>query len=301
MPDFNDEEIIDDEQLPGDDAEDNEPEFTPEQQAYLERRTQERETAIRAEVRERLQAQGLDYGDGGAAIRDLNTFAARFGFAAGQPEAQQQQQAPTVPTDPFDALGERPDPTYDEDGARDWDRRYRAAIKAEAMAELQPQIQQMQRDIARSHVAAATAHAKQVLTESGFGVVADHPDFETEFSDALIRQPMETWGQPEVLTGVAGFIIPKLKPIQRQQARPRDGDGKFLADANRGTLSQIAPPRETGRAPAGDGTQMDAEERRLAAVMGVTPDEYVFYKQHSDHESHRQFQQRRQQRGGGRR
>ncbi len=88
-----DDVLDDDEQDPeqGDEAGEEEPELDDAQRAYVERLTGEREAQVRQEVRERLQAQGLDLTPDGAAIRDVNTFASKFGFGGQQQEQPRRQ------------------------------------------------------------------------------------------------------------------------------------------------------------------------------------------------------------------
>lgn len=277
-----DDVLDDDEQDPAlDEGEaDEEEEVSEETASYTERIVEKREAALLAKVRASLQEQGLDWTGEGAAIRDVNTFAAKFGFANQQQEQPRQAAPPAETADPYAALGERPDPLYDEDGARAWDRAYRAAIKAEAMAEVQPRLQQLEGMLAQTQVENATDRAQRLLRELGHLSLADHPDFGQVFGEALIqsKQPMETWADPAVLTGIAGWVIPRLKPVERQE-RPRDEAGRYASeDAARRSLSQVSAPRESGRAAASPAAGMDATTRALAQSQGYTPEEWLHYK-----------------------
>ncbi len=261
-------------------GDEEEPELDEAQRAYVERQAQAREAALLEKVRTSLQAQGLDYTGDGAAIRDVNTFANKFGFGGQQQEQPRQPVAPAAAADPYEALGERPDPLYDEEGARKWDREYRAAIKAEAMAEMAPQLQQLQGMLAQTQVASATDRVKALFEKQGFGAVVEHPDFAGEFGQAILQQPMETWDDPAVLAGIAGWVIPRLKPVERQPQRPRDDAGRYTADeANQRSLRQVSAPRESGRPAAGPAQGMDATTRALAASQGMTPEEWLHYKE----------------------
>jgi hypothetical protein len=290
--------VEDDPELEGDDeSAGDEEEVSEEARAYAERIAGEREAALLAKVRQNLQAQGLDYTGDGAAIRDLNAFAARF---VGQPAETQPERKPDVAAtpDPYEALGERPDPSYEPEAARDWDRRYRAAIKAEALAEMAPQIQRMQATIAQTQVATATERVQRLLEDNGLGLLAEHPDFAAEFGQALLQQPMETWSEPGVLTGIAGWVIPRLKKLEGQRReQPRGDDGRFEADANQRSLRQVAAPRESGRPAGNPAANMDTVTRQMAARMGISPEEWAHLKETENLEQHQEWERRRARSG----
>jgi hypothetical protein len=285
----------------GAEEQEEELELDAETAALVERKAAEREKAVEAKYREALKAQGLDLAGDRVAIRDMNQFATEFGF--GQPPAQQPQQAPApkeeAPADPFAAIGPRPDPSYDAEGFDRWQAaRDQVLIQqaqqraAEAMA---PQFQQLQSMFAQTQVDRATDRAKEILRSSGLGALADHPRFDEAFGQAILEQPVERWGQAEILTATAGWVLPKLGPAPAAAAqRPRDERGQYTAqDAARQSLAQVSASRDSGR-PAAPPAALDPEERRLAASMGMTDAEWRHHKQYDDYESHRQFVARQQ-------
>ena len=257
-----DDVLDDDERDPadgeGEDEEDEAPEFDDAQRAYLEREAEKRVAAAQATAGEALEAERARHR---AELVEL----ARTSGTAAQPRQPQQPAA----VDPFEALGERPDPSYEADEAREWDKRYREAMKLSVLQELQPHFQALQQRQATSAVDVAVARTRAVLEEEGLNW-AEVDGFEPAVRDLLLTQDMSTWDQPEFLLAVAGSVKRKLKAGKiepRTPDRARERDGRARAEAQRGALDQIGMPRDIGRAAP---DTSDPTERRKAEMSGMT-------------------------------
>jgi len=261
-----DDVLDDDERDPAGDEgeggeEDEEPELDDAQRAYLEREAQKRVAAAQAAADAALEAERARH------RAELVEFA-RTSSTTAQPTQQQQE---TV--DPYAALGERPDPSYEPDEAREWDRKYRAVMKAELLAEMQPQFQALQQRQATSAVDVAVARTRAVLEEEGLGGWADIEGFEAGIRETLLRQDMSVWDQPEFLLAAAGSVKRSLK-AGRVETRPADRsreDARARAEAQNRGLDQFSIPRDVGRAAP---DTSDPTERRMAEISGMTVAEW---------------------------
>lgn len=286
-------DVLDDDEQDGDgDGDEQEPELDEAQRAYVERQIEAGKVAAQAAADAALEAERARH------RAELVEFARTSGVPA-QPQQQQQQQQET--SDPYAALGERPDPSYEPDEAREWDRRYRAVLTAETVAavqaQMQPVFQQLHQRQATSTVDDAVARTRAVLEEEGINW-GEIEGFDEAMRKTLLSQDMASWDDPTLLASYAMFTKRGLKP-GKVETRPRGDDGRYAAsDAQRRSLQQVAAPRDAGRA-AGE-QPSDAEERALAEMAGMTVREWRAYDA-PDLESHRRFQEQQSARNRGRR
>jgi hypothetical protein len=288
-----DDVLDDDEQDDAGDGEEQEPELDETAQAYLERRLEERAAADAKAHREALEAVEARH------RAELVELARTSGVPAQRPTTNDEP-----PVDPYAALGERPDPSYEPDEAREWDRKYRAVLTAETVAavqaQMQPAFQQLSQRQATSAVDDAVARTRAVLDEEGANW-GDIAGFDAAMRETLLKQDMSVWDQPEFLFAAAASVKRSLKAgkVETRQDRSRGDDGRYAAnDAQRRSLQQVAAPRDAGRS-AGE-QPSDAEERALAEMAGMTVREWRAYDA-PDLESHRRFQDQQAARNRGRR
>lgn len=205
--------------------------LSPEQQAALNERLE----YDRYQTRAALAQVGIDMTPSGRpAIVDPQRASQWMGVPAQQPqnamappEAQQYAPPPQPLAEPDDAP--IPDPNYSPAEFRQWmARNTGSAITAavrEAIAPLVQQFQSTHQATVEMRINSAMGTVAQDIDQYApwLAQVAEHPDFEPYYRQALSQIDPAKWQTPQDRAAVAGMVSSYLKPYASPQAPPAWG------------------------------------------------------------------------------
>ena len=260
-----DEETHDDEDT--DDLSDLDPELKERFEKHLTKE-RTRYEGVLSQARQGLQQVGLDLSDDNSVtIRDTQKIT---GYLA--PLFQQQQQNVQKPVANDDDDNEEDawaDPVVERDKFKqklDKEIKNATAPYLEQIKKLESSIIEDKIEDAVNKVGDAVQKYAPLLSSA-----VEHPEFEPAFRDALSRLPMEQWRDSRNLVRVAAMLVPDLSPIEKPERMPRRENELARSAANRDTLRQISPSRQsTTTKQEKDGSRYTDLDRILAERMGIS-------------------------------